>query len=147
MPGSSPTVPSTFSSPTCGGSSRRPRRTACRIPSCSGGGKDEAGRFGVYAKGKKNPGAVFESREEAEEFLGQDGQMIDYMVAAVVKGAVNLGSVGDGFRYGPSRLHGVYQVQGLANALDQSAAALRARLHRPAVGVQGAAGDSAAWAL
>ena len=87
------------------------------------------------------------SREEAEEFLGQDGQMIDYMVAAVVKGAVNLGSVGDGFRYGPSRLHGVYQVQGLANALDQSAAALRARLHRPAVGVQGAAGDSAAWAL
>ena len=48
--------------------------------------KDEAGRFGVYAKDKKKPLALFESREEAEEFLGQAGQMIAYMVAATVKG-------------------------------------------------------------
>lgn len=55
---------------------------------------------------------------------------------SLVDSAVNLSLVGDGFRYGPGRLYGVYQVQGLAGTLDQPAAALGAGLHRAAVAVQ-----------
>ena len=52
-----------------------------------GDGKlDEAGRYGVYAAGKKKPIALFASEKEANEMLDRAAQMISYVVTSKSRG-------------------------------------------------------------
>jgi hypothetical protein len=66
-------------------------------PFISDGAIDEAGRYGVYADGKKKPIALFATQKEADEFLDRAAQMISYMAISKSKKAQNdPGAIGDG---------------------------------------------------
>ena len=65
-------------------------------PFIGDGALDEAGRYGVYADGKKKPVALFATQKEADDFMDKAAQAISYMAVGKSKKAQKeLGKIDD----------------------------------------------------